>query len=341
LFFPVIGSCFDPILILLIGLVGGFASGFLGVGCGIIITPILMEFGIHPLVAISNQLCHGIGVGMTNFLTYKRRQAVDFHLALYILIGGFIGALYDFIMIKYSTDSFNAYHRFIYIYIVILLIIGSVMLIQGIKAWKCGLVKKNVSGVMMRRWMLYLPLHKIFVRSRTEMSIIIPIFVGFLSGFLAPSLGGGNGLFMVPIITYLIGRISPVVNGTSSFSGCIITGIVAIVHAHENYCCDLLFVMMLFIGATIGSWIGVRLTYNIQRYYINILTSFTVFLMASRQIFRLANNSFSGNLIAPTAPKNSILYTLACITVIVIFAFVSEKTLLYIADKRNKRVAKK
>jgi uncharacterized membrane protein YfcA len=179
------------------------------------------------------------------------------------------------------------------------------------------------------------------------MSIIIPISVGFLAGLLAPSLGGGNSLFMIPIVTYLIGRISPVVNGTTSFTGGIITGLVTLTHACGNCYCDLPFVLILFAGATLGTWLGVRLSYNIPRYYINILASFIVFLMASRQIFRLYNNAFAkttvdilelhDSVMLEIVSKNPIVYTVACIVTIMTIAFVSEMGLQLLADKQKSR----
>jgi uncharacterized membrane protein YfcA len=333
-------------LIITIGLLGGFVSGFFGVGCGIIITPALMELGLPPLVAVSNQLCHSVGVSATNFLTYKRKRDVDFHLAAYILLGGFLGAVCDWFMFQYQGDSLGTSNTFIRTYIVVLFVVGSIMLIQGAREWKRrGRVKKYIPGVMMRRWMVYVPFHTIFVRSRTEMSVVVPMFTGFLAGILAPSLGGGNSLFMIPIVTYLIGRISPVVNGTTSFTGCVITGVVTLTHACGRCYCDLPFVLVLFAGATSGTWIGVRLSYNVRRYYINILASLVVFLMASRQVFRLLDGSFANGIIDLAGPsksvmldivsKNPIIYTIACVAIIVVAAFISEKAMQLIADKRK------
>ncbi|MDR1233703.1 MAG: sulfite exporter TauE/SafE family protein [Holosporales bacterium] len=352
LFFPVIGSFFDPFLIFSTGLFGGFLSGFLGVGSGIVITPILMEFGIHPFWALANQLCHAVGFNMTNFLMFKRKQDVDFHLASYILIGGCLGATCEWIVVmqkNVSTDS--TLNTFVYIYSVVLIVLGSTLCVQSIKEWAKGGGKKYSSGIMMRRWMLYLPFHKIFVRSRTEMSILIPIFVGFLAGVLVSALGGGDNLLMAPIITYLIGRISPVVNGTTALAGCVITGIVAIIYACGGYCCDLAFIIILFAGTAIGSWLGVKLTYSIRRCYINIMASMVIFLMAGRQIFKILYDSFPRiimkshalhqSLLSDIANKNPMIYTWTCIVIVTVMALVFEKMLQRIADLHTNRSIKK
>jgi uncharacterized membrane protein YfcA len=351
LLFPVVGQDLDTILIFAVGLLGGFISGFFGVGSGVVITPALIEIGLPTPIAVSNQLCHGVGVSTTNFLSYKRKCDVDFHLAAYILLGGFIGAAFDWFIFQYLNGASSTSDIFILAYIVILSVVGCIMLVQGAKEWKRKDAPRKYSpGVMMRRWMVYLPFHTIFIRSRTEMSIFIPVFIGFLAGMLAPSLGGGSSLFMIPIITYLIGRISPVVNGTTSFTGCIITGIVTLTRAYENCYCDILFVLILFTGAAIGTWIGVGLAYNIRRCYINVFAALIVFMMASRQVFRLMSDYSALNMYA-TADKSDlkifhiafdspIMYTITCIAIMVIVAIISERLLQKIANKRKNKTIK-
>lgn len=351
MFFPITGMFLDPLLIFSTGLFGGFISGFLGIGCGIIITPMLMEFGIPPLIAVSTQLCHAVGTNLTNFLTYKRKMDVDYHLAAYMLLGGLLGAATEWFMLNFSNSSKAVFNKFLYVYITILIIFGFVMLFQSYKAWKHKDKKKHLKTVSMRRWMIYLPFHKIFIRSRAEMSILIPIFVGFLAGILVSSLGGGNNLFMTPILTYLIGRISPVVNGTTALVGCVITAIIALVYSLSDYCCDMFFVLLLFAGAAFGSWIGVKFTYKVQRFYIYAVASIIVFMMASRQIFKLINHSFSGglNLKADLSKSvfsklfdiNSFEYTLLCLLIIIIIALVYERLLQNLADKRKIKIKKR
>lgn len=335
MFFPISGMFQDPILIFLTGLFGGFISGFLGLGCGVIITPMLMEFGIPPMIAVATQLCHAVGTNLTSFLTYWRKTDVDFHLALYILIGGVFGSAFEWLMLKYYGDSKFAFNKFVYVYIFILLIFGFVMLFQSFKEWRHGKSRKYKQSVSMKRWMLYLPFHKVFVRSRAEMSVLIPIFVGFFAGLLVSSLGGGNNLFMAPIITYLIGRISPVANGTTALAGSVITTIIALVYSTNGFCCDMFFVLLLFAGASFGSWVGVRLTYKVHRYYIYAVGAVVVFLMASRQIFKLAHNSFSSgiglnvdlskSIVGNLVGNDPTVYTLICIILIAVIAFYCER----------------
>ena len=119
-----------------IGLLGGFVSGFLGIGCGIIITPLLVDLGLSPLVAIPTQLCHSVGTNFANFLSYAHKKDVDFHLALYILLGGILGSVCEWIFLRLVNDKQVIINKFLYIYIFVLIIFGFVMLKQSFQEWK-------------------------------------------------------------------------------------------------------------------------------------------------------------------------------------------------------------
>ncbi|MDR1609491.1 MAG: sulfite exporter TauE/SafE family protein [Holosporales bacterium] len=342
---------FGILLVFVTGLVGGFVSGFLGIGCGIIITPMLMEFGVPPLTAIATQLCHAVGTNLTNFLTYKRKHDVDFHLASYMLIGGTMGAICEWMFLeKYSTQK-TAFDKFVYVYVTVLVIVGIVMLSQSISEWRNGSEKQHRKGVLMRRWMLYLPFHRIFARSRSEMSILIPIFVGFLAGVLVAALGGGSNLFMVPIITYLIGRISPVVNGTTSVVSSAITVVITLIYSRSGYCCDIIYVLLLFAGAAFGSMIGVKLTYNARRSHTYAIAVVVVFAMATRQIFWVANGAFLNGLshaslyidigtLPQLAKDRPLAYTTICLFVVIMAALLCEKFMRKMLGKGKHDVAR-
>ncbi|MBR1944351.1 MAG: sulfite exporter TauE/SafE family protein [Alphaproteobacteria bacterium] len=318
-----------------IGLLGGFVSGFLGIGCGIIITPLLVDLGLSPFVAIPTQLCHSVGTNFANFLSYAHKRDVDFHLAFYILLGGVLGAICEGIFLKFVNDKQVIINKFLYIYIFVLVIFGFVMLKQSYQEWKKSKSKKIIYSVSMRHWMLYLPFHKIFSRSRTEMSIIIPISLGFITGLLVAALGGGNNIFMAPIITYLIGRISPVVYGTTAFSGFIITSMIVIIYANNNYYCDMSLVLLLFGGAALGSWLGVKLSYKLPRYSLNIIASIITFFMAGKQINKLLH-PVSNNYIVEVnndGSGHSIGYTILCITIIMLLSYIYKMVLDFIVKK--------
>ena len=243
--------------------------------------------------------------------------------------------LFEGIFLSLVEDKQLIINKFMYIYIFVLVIFGFVMLKQSFQEYKKSKSKKIIYSVSMRHWMLYLPFHKIFSRSRTEMSIIIPIFLGFLTGLLVAALGGGNNLFMAPIITYLIGRISPVVYGTTAFAGFIITSMVAIIYATNNYYCDISLVLMLFGGAALGSWLGVKLSYKIQRYLLNIIASIVTLFMAGKQIYKLLHPVENSNIndIGSDIIEHANSYTILCILIIMLLSYMYKVVLDFLAQK--------
>jgi hypothetical protein len=151
---------------------------------------------------------------------------------------------------------------------------------------------------------------------------------------------------MAPIITYLIGRISPVVQGTTSLAGFVITLMIVLIYSERGYNCDFAFVMILFAGASIGTWIGVHLTYNANRRYIYLVSACIVFLMSIRMAFRVFGGAYgtippsssqdlSKSIIFQLVNEKSMLYTAVCVVFICTVAFISEKLLQKVADKKK------
>ena len=328
---PIIGIHLNPLVMLVIGVIGGLISGFLSTGCGLIITPLLIDLGLPPCVAIPTQLCHAVGTNFTNFLVYKRKSDVDFILVMYILLGGCIGTFCEWLFLKNATNPQTILNKFLYIYVAILGIFGLITLYQSFYTLNRSKNTIKKYSIMMRKWMTYLPYHKVFGRSRTEMSVLVPIGLGIITGMLVASLGGGSNLFMAPILTYLIERISPVVYGTVSMASFVITVLITFVYASQNYCCDIIIVMILFAGASFGSWCGVKLSYKVPRYRISIISGVVMLCMAGKQVYKIFNCQQGSSSLKVLMPdiivSNPNKYTLFCVSLIIIVAYFYEKIL--------------
>jgi uncharacterized membrane protein YfcA len=285
IFFPIAEISLNSLIILGLGLVGGFASGMLGIGSGVVITPALMMIGVPPLIAVASQLNNAIGTNFIGFLGYWRKRDVDFGLAGYLFVGGIGGAFAELYLLDWLHQGGVAYKRMAIVYAVVLSVLGFAMLMQNIKS--LTKTKSNQKAVMMRHWMIYIPFHRIFTRSRTEMSVLVPLGVGVMTGMLTSTLGGGNSLFMMPIVGYLIGRTSPVVAGTTLLAGFAITAAVTLVHGLKSEPFDIFLVLILLFGSTIGSQIGVRSSYSLPRPYLGLLGGIVILLISSKFIYDL------------------------------------------------------
>jgi uncharacterized membrane protein YfcA len=292
LYFPIAGLSFNVLTILAVGMVGGIVSSGLGIGSGVIVTPALLTLiGVPPFVAVTSQMGNAIGVNLIGFLGYWRKRDVDFSLGFCLLIGGILGAFTEMYLFQWLKKG-DVNEKIALLNVIVLTSLATLFLAQNIKAlFKPAHSDKSIT---MRYWMIYFPWHKIFIRSRTEISILIPILVGFGTGLLTSTLGGGNSLFMMPLLSYLIGRVTPVVQGTTLFAGFIITMVVTVIHCCTHSPFDLLLVFFLLIGGTFGSRIGVLLSYFFPRQYLGLLGAGVIYLISAKFAFNLWHH-FSGS----------------------------------------------
>jgi uncharacterized membrane protein YfcA len=278
--FPIADHVINPLVILTIGVIGGAVAGMLGIGSGIIVTPLLVMVGIPPMIAVASQLNNAIGTNLIGFMSYWRQRDVDFALAWYLFIGGIIGAFGEIFLLEMVATNITAAEKLTITYLFVLGILGSMMLYQNIRLLTHP--QKAARSVMMRHWMIYFPYHRIFTRARVEMSVIIPICVGIATGLLTSTLGGGNSLFMMPIVYYLIGRSSPVVAGTTLLASFAISIAVTIVHGFSQYQGDWLLVLTLLFGSAIGSQFGIKFSYRLARAHLGILGATVILLICSK-----------------------------------------------------------
>jgi uncharacterized membrane protein YfcA len=270
-------------LLCAIGLVGGIVSSMLGIGGGILISPSLMSIGVPDVVAISTQLNNAVGTNFNGFLLYQRERDVDINLAWYFFMGGVGGALIE----KFAIDQFVTKAgriAVLKILVFVVLVLASIVTLIQSQRQKRPIHEK---GAMMRRWMIYFPWHKIFLRSRVEMSVIVPLGVGFFTGMVTTSLGGGNSLLIAPILTYLLGRNSRVVAGTSLLAGFGINVVVTIFSAMNFAPIDFVLLSILALCSVIGSSIGVRLAYLFERKILGLIGSLLLIGIAIRMYFEL------------------------------------------------------
>lgn len=270
-------------LLCAIGLVGGMVSSMLGIGGGIIISPSLMSIGVPDVIAISTQLNNSVGTNFNGFLLYQRERDVDINLAWYFFMGGVGGALIE----KFAIDQFvNKAGSIAVLKIMVfaVLILASIVTLIQSQRQKRSIHEK---GATMRRWMIYFPWHKIFLRSRVEMSVIVPLGVGFFTGMVTTSLGGGNSLLIAPILTYLLGRNSRVVFGTSLLAGFGINVVVTLMAAMNFAPIDFVLLIVLASGSVIGSSIGARLSYLFERKVLGLIGSLVLVGIAIRMYFEL------------------------------------------------------
>lgn len=248
---------------LLLGLGGavGYLSGLFGVGGGFLLTPLLIFIGVPPPVAVATSANQVVAASVSAVYAHWRKDNVDFKMGFVLLVGGIAGSsfgAYLFSILKRigQLDTVIALS-----YVVILGLIGSMMLIEAVRA-----LRKSTAAVRpVRRKRLNdhpviraLPFKMRFRRSQLYISVLLPVVLGFLVGILAAIMGVGAGFLMVPAMIYLLGMPTAVVVGTSLFQIIFVTANVTMLHAIATQTVDVTLALLLLGGSVIGAQYGVR-----------------------------------------------------------------------------------
>ena len=271
---PIAGVTLNIFLILGLGWVGGFLSGMLGVGGGVIITPALMVLGVPPLVAVASQVNHSIGTNLTGLLNYRRNNDVDFKLGGVLLIGGMVGAILGVFLLRWLHAHGQAVSILTISYVIVLAGMSFVLFRQSLKT--LAHYRSASKVIQTPTWTRLIGLKLYFTRTRVELSVLFPLLTGLINGALTSSLGVGNGIFMMPAISYLIGRTSPVVYGTTLFAGVGMSILITLIYAIGTQSVDLSLVVLLLGGGILGSQMGVRFGYSLPRPYIGIIGAIVI-----------------------------------------------------------------
>jgi len=254
-------------ILILFGMGGmvGILSGMFGVGGGFLMTPLLIFYGIPPIVAVATEANQIVASSISGAYAHWRRAAVDIKMGTILLIGGIIGSLFGirlFVLLKNlgQIDLIISLS-----YVILLGIIGTLTFVEGIRSMiipnELRTIKKRNRE---RLWIYSLPLRTKFKKSGLYISIIPPLVIGFFVGILASIMGIGGGFIMVPAMIYLLRMPTNVVIGTSLYQIIFVTSLVTILHAYENQTVDIMLALILMSGGVVGAQIGAALGHRLK-----------------------------------------------------------------------------
>jgi len=283
LYLPIAEISVNAFLILGLGGIVGFLSGMFGVGGGFLITPLLFFIGVPPAVAVATGANQVVASSISGVLAQLRRKGVDFHMGGVLLAGGVVGSAIGVWVFRLMTNA-GQVDLFVQLsYVLFLGLIGAMMLQESLRS----LLRARKPGAPIRRshvhsWVHGLPLKMKFRASGLYISVIPPILVGALVGFLAAIMGVGGGFIMVPAMIYLLGMPTKVVIGTSLFQIIFVTAFTTVMHAVTSQTVDMLLALILILGGVVGAQIGTRVGVRLKAEQLRILLSLLVLAVAVR-----------------------------------------------------------
>ena len=305
IYLPIAQVNVDIFLLLFLSLAVGILSGLFGVGGGFLMTPFLIFMGIPPVYAVPNEVNNILATSVSGSLTHWYKNTLDYKMGLMIVSGGVAGTLLGITTFSYFSEIGKISLIISLLYMYLLAIVGTLMLIEGIK--EKNRQKKKVSvkqKLHEHNWLQGLPLRMRFHKSKLYESAITPISLGLIVGFVASMMGIGGAFLMVPAMIYIVGMPVKLIPGTSLFVTIFISAIVTILHSFNYGTIDLFLVIPLILGSIIGVQLGQKLGQFLDSTELKSL--FAMLLLAVSiaigydSFFRDKDKSFNGEQIEKT-----------------------------------------
>ena len=260
-YLPIAEVSINIFTILFLSFIVGFLSGIFGVGGGFLMTPFLIFLGIPPTYAVANEANNILASSTSGSLTHWFKNTLDYKMGFMIVLGGIVGTIVGIFTFTYFKEigKINLIISLAYMYV--LATIGTLMLIEGIA--EIDRVKKKIflkKKLHSHYWIHGLPFRMRFKKSKLYESVLAPIILGLLVGFIASIMGVGGAFLLVPALIYIIGMPTKLVPGTSLFVTIFVTAFVTILHAFNYQSIDIVLVVILIVGSIIGIQLGIKVS---------------------------------------------------------------------------------
>jgi uncharacterized membrane protein YfcA len=249
------------------------------VGGGFLITPLLLFIGIPPGVAVATGANQVVAASVSGLLVHIRRRTVDFRMGTVMLIGGFAGSnigIYVFELMKQAGQT-ELFVQFSYVFF--MGAIGTLMFqesFRAIRRARSGAPPPTSGSRSRHGWAQRGPFKVKFRTSGLYISVLPPVGIGLMVGFLSATMGVGGGFILVPAMIYLLGMNTRVVVGTSLFQIIFVTAYSVMAHAITNQSVDLALAVLLIVGGVVGAQIGTVIGFRLKAEQLRILLAILV-----------------------------------------------------------------
>ncbi|MDM8568278.1 TSUP family transporter [Thiotrichales bacterium HSG1] len=323
------------LLLLLIGLVGGLVSGFIGSSGAFIFTPAMMILGIPAIIAVASTMCHKFPKSIVSALGRIRNGLVDIKLGIVIGISAEIGILCGASLHIYIQNVFGYVGSNIYVSIVFLLVLvvlGFYNLRNSIKAFKTGNsaqpnrspLAQKVRSTVIPGTMMYFP------SLEAEISVLFTIPIGFLTGLIAANIAVGS-FVAVPAMIYVLGAGGLMASATQLLIAFVI-GIGGTIQYAVSGFVDIRIAMVILAGSLLGVHLGAIAATYAKDYLTKIVTGILMVLLLFSLALKMVVYIYDVGKISLVEDTinmlnyvsfNLLLLALAVATIIILYALIS------------------
>ncbi len=289
IYLPIANLSVNALVIILLGGAVGLLSGMFGVGGGFLTTPLLIFYGIPPMVAAASASTQVTGASVSGVLAHMKRGGVDFQMGAVLVAGGMGGTIVGAGLFRLLEEVGQIDTVINILYVVMLGGIGSLM---ARESWQAIQVTRGGAPMPARKrrhhpLVANLPMRWRFYRSGLYISPLAPLILGFITGIMTMLLGVGGGFIMVPAMLYILGMGAQVVVGTSLFQILFVTMSSTMMHSLTTKAVDIVLAVLLLIGSVIGAQVGARFAQRVRPEYLRMSLAIIVLLVAFRMVIGL------------------------------------------------------
>ncbi len=322
IYLPIADTYVNIFVILGLGLVVGFLSGLLGIGGGIILNPALIKIGIPPITTVGTSVAQMVGATVSGFISHLKLKNIDIKMGIVLIIGGFVGGGLGVILAKALEDA-GHFRTFVLSLYAFYLAFTGIIMFKDIITNKKEKKKSNFDKLIEN-----LPFKMRF--AFTEISVLVPLGIGFISGFLAAVMGVGGGFVVIPALMYLVKYPVEKAVGLSLFQMIFITSYLTFFHSVVNNGVDIVLALILMIGSSIGAVFGAafgqRLNKNITKLIMAIIVSVVSIISFYQLIFDKPKEKVglhvAHNPISDFALNKPYLYAISVIIISLVLGFI-------------------
>ena len=274
--------------VVVLGLVGGVLSGFIGSGGAFFMTPGMMNLGVPGVVAVGSNITHKFGKALVGSKKHAELGNVDKRLGAYLIVTSFIGIrmavwinsrLFEGGGDGHGAGGSAAADLYISaVFVCILSLVAVSMLRDALRGKGSG--DDDLSGPSRRIAnfvaRLHLPPYIYFKIADVRVSLWVLMLVGLATGYLAGTIGVG-GFIGVPAMIYVFGVPTAVAAGTELYLAMYMGGFGALNYALQGFV-DIRLTMLLYLGSLVGIYLGVYGTKVVKEIVIRIVTGVVILI---------------------------------------------------------------
>ncbi len=296
------------VALLIVGLIGGLLSGFIGSGGAFVLTPSMMSLGVPGAVAVASNMCHKFPKAMVGaYKRWKYGQA-DVKLGLVMAISAIIGVQIGIQIQKYILDHWGNAGSNLYVslmFVIVLVVVGGYVLYDAYKLQKGG-KETETTKIALALQKINIPPMIHFKQAGITISLWFTLPVGVATGMLAATIAVG-GFIGVPGLIYVIGA-SAVVASATELVIAFVMGMWGSIQWGLSGLIDIRLTVLILAASLFGVQLGALGTTYVKDYMIKVVMGAVMLIVSVSRGAKIPEYLAQLGLRSPLSPETAALY---------------------------------